>query len=63
MEERTILLCDRCIKAIRSRGEEVIKGNLIAAEDDDHLLECQWCHEECDELHECRFPDTAEEAD
>ena len=40
MEDQAIILCNRCLKAIRSRGEEVFVGNLLEAEDDDHLLEC-----------------------
>ncbi len=55
MNTQTILLCDRCIAAIRSRGEKVTKERLVEAEDDEHLLVCQWCHEEWTELHECRF--------
>lgn len=61
-----IRLCERCIAAIRSRGEKVFMLESLehceAYEDHDEeeqgLLTCEWCNEEYtkDCLFDCVFP-------
>lgn len=54
------LLCDRCIRAIESRGETIQLGAQVSRddiydEDDNAEFECEWCGEEYDELREVEF--------
>lgn len=53
MEEVKIILCDRCIAAIRSRGETVYKGAEI--DEYNEFTACEWCDETETELFECKF--------
>jgi hypothetical protein len=50
-------LCDRCIRAIQSRGEKVYVGNRVR---DKEVNICVWCKEPDDELFEASF-DNADE--
>jgi hypothetical protein len=47
-----MLMCDRCIRAIRSRGETIFVGNLVHA---DEIKPCNWCEELNDELYTVKF--------
>jgi len=47
-----MILCNRCIKAIRSRGETIYAGDLIH---DGEILACSWCDEPDDELYSVEF--------
>ena len=49
-----ILLCDKCISVIRSRGEKVYVGPVVDKGDDDSI-KCEWCEDEFDELKDCHF--------
>lgn len=52
-----MIICQRCIQAIRSRGEKVVIDeeidNEIAEEDG---LVCEWCDEPASELCSVHFP-------
>ena len=52
----SILLCQHCISAIRSRGEEVFVGDLEkdAEESEETNMPCEWCGEYND-LYDCKF--------
>lgn len=52
----SILLCQHCISAIRSRGEEVFVGDLEkdAEESEETNTPCEWCGE-YDDLYNCKF--------
>ena len=49
-------LCERCIEAIRSRGEKVFVGEIVFDTSDleygEQERKCEWC-EEVDDLYEC----------
>lgn len=48
-----MLLCDHCIRALRSRGEVIYVGNCIPVEEaKENLTPCEWCGE-YDDLYEC----------
>lgn len=62
------LLCDRCISAIKSRGEKVFIGDTISQDieydekkggwynvhdPDEPIKKCEWCDEPDTELFEC----------
>lgn len=68
MNEEKWCLCDRCIDAIRSRGEKVAVGDMISQDidydeekdewfqiydEDEPILKCDWCGEVDCELYEC----------
>ena len=55
-KSRTILLCEHCIAAIRSRGERVYDGGFFmdADEAEESGITCEWC-DEVDDLYECTF--------
>ena len=46
-------ICDRCIQAIRSKGEEIFVGEIISDRGAD--MECEWCNEMYEELNEVKF--------
>lgn len=51
-------LCDRCIQAIRSRGEKMFVGEQVGLEYEvfaDEPQMCDWCGEEASELYEVIF--------
>ena len=59
-----MLLCKRCIDAIKSRGEIVYVGPMVERELDTDCkgrwwisddLKCEWCEENDDELYDCHF--------
>lgn len=53
MEKETWRLCDRCICAIKSRGEKLFVGDEVPFdEEDDSTFICEWCEEEAT-LYEC----------
>ena len=64
-EAEHICLCDRCISAIRSRGEKVFKLESLETcgryedydEEEQGFLTCEWCGEEFtkSELSDCVF--------
>lgn len=62
------LLCDRCISAIKARGEKVFVGDMISQDIeydeekgewhqiydcDEPIKKCEWCEEPNEELFEC----------
>ena len=63
--EDHICLCDRCIAAIRSRGEKVFKLETLEEcerfedydEEEQGALKCEWCQDEFskDTLYDCVF--------
>ena len=56
MKEEKWCLCQQCIDAIRSRGEQIFVGPLVFFADDieygEEERKCDWC-EEVDDLYEC----------
>lgn len=53
MEKETWRLCDRCICAIRSRGEKLFVGSeVMIDEEDPTTYTCEFCGEE-DTIYEC----------
>ena len=55
--QKTTCLCDRCIEAIKSRGEPVFVGRHIWQDDvdDGEITKCEWCEEEDIDVYECMF--------
>lgn len=52
---KRMCLCERCIMAMRSRGEKLSVGEAVAIEYEvfeDEPQVCDWCDEEADELYE-----------
>ena len=58
------ILCDRCIAAIKSRGENIFVGKRISQDidyyedkeqydTDKSIQKCNWCEEPNEELYEC----------
>lgn len=62
------ILCDRCITAIKSRGENIFVGKMISQDidynedkgewyqlydTDEPIQKCNWCEEPNGELYEC----------
>jgi hypothetical protein len=48
----TTVLCDRCIRAVRSRGEKIYVGDLLSNE---RFSICMWCDAPDDELFKVVF--------
>ena len=51
-----MLLCERCIEAIRSRGEKVVVQDVYYQEYQDEYedpIKCEWCNEVDDTIYEC----------
>jgi hypothetical protein len=48
----TPVMCDCCIRAIKSRGETIYVGNFV---DDEETDTCIWCSEPNEELYEVMF--------
>ena len=46
-------ICDKCIRAIKSRGETILVGDVISDWGAD--MECEWCNEMYEELNEVKF--------
>jgi len=44
-----MVICNRCIRAIRSRGERIFVGDLIIYDDEPGI--CTWCEESEHELY------------
>jgi hypothetical protein len=51
-EKTALILCDRCIRAVKSRGEKVYVSDL---ENNRHFNACMWCDAPDDELFEVEF--------
>jgi hypothetical protein len=43
------VICDICIKAIRSRGETVMVGEAVHNDVDENPLSCAWCKDDTEE--------------
>jgi len=53
---KATLLCDSCIRGIRSRGESVMVGNIFDPDTGDaDVLYCNWCKDSEAEVYECLF--------
>lgn len=50
-----MLLCRRCIEAIKSRGEIVYVGSEYTDSEPDEEVKCEWC-EEVDTVYDCIQP-------
>ena len=55
IKAKRLCICDYCIQAIRSHGEEIFVGDRVSSEEEN--LKCEFCDEEDDELFECLFED------
>jgi len=56
---RIMVLCDRCIRAVRSRGEKIYVSDLM---DNECFNTCMWCFAPDDELFKVAF-DVEDELD
>ena len=49
-------ICDRCISAIKSRGEKIFVGSIVDPdeyfEENGEPLRCEWCDEEDVDIYE-----------
>lgn len=50
-----MLLCRRCIEAIKSRSEIVYVGSEYTDFEPDEEVKCEWC-EEVDTVYSCILP-------
>lgn len=48
------LFCDKCIRAIRSRGETIFVGDAVYDDDNEGMC-CSWCKEPDEPLFQCSF--------
>ena len=48
----TTVLCDRCIRAVRSRGEKIYVSDLV---NNGRFNACMWCEAPDDELFKVAF--------
>ena len=44
--KNTILVCDSCIKGIRSRGEEIFVGASFNIDEESEIKECYYCEQD-----------------
>lgn len=56
MENKPWCICDRCISAIKSRGEKIFVGSIVDPdeylEENGEPLRCEWCGEEDVDVYE-----------
>lgn len=56
IKAKRLCICDYCIQAIRSHGEEILVGDRVYSEEED--LKCDFCNEDdFDELFNCLVED------